>query len=84
MIKIDPKQALSAMMDSVDLINKILASKSNSADDMETLDRNYRHLEIMLAKDEISNACDDLSCFEDAIAKGRLHTNTPKGEYQLK
>ena len=79
MTEITNKQHLSAMMDSVHLINQLVALNKQDKESLETLDRNYRHLEIMLAKDDVMKDCADDSCFKDAVANGRKHTGTPEG-----
>jgi hypothetical protein len=40
----------SACLDSVNLINKIVAQSTKTAEDVDTVDRNTKHLKIMLAK----------------------------------
>ena len=44
-------QHYSAMGDSVDLINEIVASGDTDTESTDTLSRNKEHLEIMVAKD---------------------------------
>jgi len=51
MIAIDPAQQYRASMDSVNLINKLLAQPSLTEEEQDTVDRNVEHLEIMVAKD---------------------------------
>jgi hypothetical protein len=41
----------SAAMDSVDLINELVAKPSLDDEEVEALSRNVEHLEIMMAKD---------------------------------
>ena len=78
-IELTPEQELDrhfkAMDDSVALIEARLAgegveglSEEDVADDIE---RNARHLEIMLEKEEIAEAGRDLSSYEGAIAAAR-------------
>lgn len=63
-----------AMVDSVNLIEQIIATDIHSIDNYEALDRNYRHLEIMLANDDIIADGRDLQGFQDAIDAGRAFT----------
>jgi hypothetical protein len=68
---------ISAMRDSVWVINDTLAH--NLVDSNETLEEkhmkringNVRHLELMMGKDHIANADDDLSDITAAITKGK-------------
>ena len=54
-----------AAMDSVNLINEIVASGDTDEESVDTLDRNKEHLKIMLAKDYWTT--EDLQPFKDAI-----------------
>ena len=56
----------SAAMDSVNLINEIVASGDTDEESVAALDRNKEHLKIMLAKDYWTT--EDLQPFKDAIA----------------
>ena len=55
-----------AAMDSVNLINEIVASGDTDEESVDTLDRNKEHLKIMLAKDYWTT--EDLQPFKDASA----------------
>jgi len=55
-----------AAMDSVNLINEIVASGDTDEESVAALDRNKEHLKIMLAKDYWTT--EDLQPFKDAIA----------------
>ena len=55
----------SAAMDSVNLINEIVASGDTDEESVAALDRNKEHLKIMLAKDYWTT--EDLQPFKDAI-----------------
>ena len=55
-----------AAMDSVNLINEIVASGDTDKESVDTLKRNRDHLKIMLAKDFWTT--EDLQPFKDAIA----------------
>ena len=66
---IDPAQQYSASMDSVNLINDLLAKPSLTEEEQSTVDRNVEHLEIMVAKDFWTT--EDLTPLTDAIAAGK-------------
>jgi hypothetical protein len=57
----------SAMLDSVNLINSLVPT--TDADDLDTLDRNVRHLEQMLLNDWWAGH--DLAPINDAIVAGK-------------
>lgn len=61
----------SAMDDSVTLLNELITAAEHSDDIDDSVDRNYRHLEIMLAKDHISDDTRDKSAYTDVIASSR-------------
>ena len=61
-------QHYSAAMDSVNLINAVVADPDAYADDEAVLQRNVEHLKIMLAKDYWTT--EDMTPFNDAIAAG--------------
>jgi hypothetical protein len=61
-------QHYSAAMDSVNLINAVVAAPDDYADDETVLPRNVEHLKIMLAKDYWTT--EDMTPFNDAIAAG--------------
>jgi hypothetical protein len=54
-----------ASMDSVNLINEIVASGDTDDETMDVLSRNKEHLEIMVAKDYWTT--EDLTPLKDAI-----------------
>ena len=58
----------SAAMDSVNLINALVAQESLTDDEQDRIDRNVAHLKIMVAKDYWTT--EDLTPFNDAIAAG--------------
>lgn len=58
----------SAAMDSVTLINAVIANPAAYADDETVLQRNVDHLNIMVAKDYWTD--EDLQPFNDAISAG--------------
>lgn len=62
---------ISAMGDSVWLINKLIDENNHVQNVHDTIDRNIRHLELMIAKPEIANSGTDLSSFNAAINSGK-------------
>jgi hypothetical protein len=72
------EQKFDAMIDSVNIIQSLVAANVKSMSVFDQLDRNYRHLEIMLSKDEIIQDGRDLAFFQDAIALGRAFTGFAK------
>ena len=61
-------QHYSAAMDSVNLINALMAQESRTAEEQDTVDRNVDHLEIMVAKDFWTT--EDLTSLNNAITAG--------------
>lgn len=61
----------SAMDDSVTLVNELVTAGVHTDDIDDTVDRNYRHLEIMLAKDHISDDTRDKSSYTDCISSAQ-------------
>ena len=61
-------QHYSAAMDSVNLINAVIASPDDYANDETVLQRNVDHLKIMVAKDFWTT--EDMTPLNDAIAAG--------------
>ena len=69
-------QDYSAMGDSVDLINAIIAGNAMANDDAEErqgcVDRNVAHLEIMVAKSDWGS--ENMTAINAAIASGKGYT----------
>ena len=61
-------QHYSAAMDSVNLINEVIADPAAYVNDETVIQRNVDHLKIMVAKDFWTT--EDLTPFNDAIAAG--------------
>jgi len=61
-------QHYSAAMDSVNLINDLMAQESRNEEEQDTVDRNVDHLEIMVAKDFWTT--EDLAPLNNAITAG--------------
>ncbi len=58
----------SAAIDSVNLINALMAQDSRTSEDQDTVTRNVEHLKIMVAKDYWTT--EDLAPFNNAITAG--------------
>lgn len=71
------QRQISAMGDSVSLINRLIAEGKHTEQVHDAIQRNYRHLEIMLDKDIIKNSGEDLTPFTDAIAIGKEYIEEP-------
>ena len=61
-------QHYSAAMDSVNLINALMAQDSRDAEEQDMVSRNVEHLQIMVAKDFWTT--EDLAPLNAAIAAG--------------
>ena len=61
-------QHYSAAMDSVNLINALIAQDSRTTEEQDTVSRNVEHLKIMVAKDFWTT--EDLTPLNDAITAG--------------
>ena len=62
-------QHYSAAGDSVTLVNQLVAVETLTNEQKDTVDRNVRHLEIMVAKDYWTS--EDLAPFNSAITAGK-------------
>ena len=58
----------SAAMDSVNLINELVAQETLTDEEQDTIDRNVAHLQLMVTKDYWTT--EDLTPFNDAITAG--------------
>mgnify|MGYP006266682495 CR=1 FL=1 len=79
--ELTPEQKLdrqySAMGDSVDLINRLIAEGKHTQQAHDTIERNVKHLELMLGKDLIKNSNKDLKPSQDAVAAGNTFIAQP-------
>tara|TARA_B100000405_G_scaffold208503_1_gene146866 strand:- start:3777 stop:3998 length:222 start_codon:yes stop_codon:yes gene_type:complete len=62
-------QNYSASLDSVNLINELMALDLRNEEETATVDRNVEHLELMVAKDYWTT--EDLTPLNDAITAGK-------------
>jgi hypothetical protein len=67
---IDPARQYSASMDSVNLINSLLAKPSLTSKEQDCIARNVEHLEVMIAKDYWTT--ENLGPLVAAIAAGKF------------
>ena len=70
---IDPEQHYSASLDSVNLINNLLAKPTLTEEEQECIKRNVEHLKIMVAKDFWTD--EDLTPLTDAITASKQEDN---------
>tara|TARA_B100001939_G_scaffold227409_1_gene195752 strand:+ start:479 stop:700 length:222 start_codon:yes stop_codon:yes gene_type:complete len=61
-------QDYSAAMDSVNLINALMAQDSRTTEEQDTVARNVEHLQLMVAQDYWTT--EDLTPFNNAITAG--------------
>lgn len=68
-------QDIKALGDSVtvidNMINTPIDGNLTAEDRDDRIDRNVRHIELMLAKRHIVDSGEDLTVFEDAVSRGR-------------
>jgi hypothetical protein len=69
LLEINPANHYAAALDSVNLVNELVAKADRTKEDNDTIARNVEHLEIMVAKDFWTN--EDLAPFHAAIAAGK-------------
>lgn len=62
---------LNALADSLTVIEGVLGNLPPDGDAYMVLERNVRHVEIMLGKQHIVESGADLQAFEDAAVRGR-------------
>ena len=67
----DVKQDIKAMYDSVHVVDAMIAANVHDDESNDNVDRNYRHLEIMMEKDWIKESGEDLQDFVDCIARAK-------------
>jgi hypothetical protein len=62
---------MSALEDSVWVIDQMLALESSTEESLESITRNVEHIEIMLTKEHILESGADLEPFREAILRAR-------------
>lgn len=67
----DIEQTISAMNDSVSLINKIIEAGAKDEKITKILEANFKHLDLMVEKDFVKNSGKDLSSFATASAAAK-------------
>jgi hypothetical protein len=67
----EAEQDLQAAMDSVNLINNLIANNQHSKEIDDTIRRNYQHLEIVLEREHIIADTSDKSPLTNAIVAGK-------------
>lgn len=71
------ERQISAMRDSLNLINELIGKGAHSKDVNDTIKRNYEHLEIMLGQDQIKNSGTDLTEFTEVVEAGKAFVADP-------
>lgn len=77
----DIQKQISAMGDSIWLINKLINEPNYSKETYDIIERNVHHLEIMLEQAHIQNSGSDLKPFKKAITDGKVFTEYSKSRY---
>ena len=72
---------LSALNDSINLVNSLIATDASDNENLDRIYRNYRHLEIMLAKPEIAGSGTDFTNANAAISNGPAYINLKDPEF---
>ena len=76
MIEITPAKHIAAAMDSVRLINALVASGKTDKDSLDSLERNYMHLELICAKDYAKDFTTEVAQMTEAISSAKaVHAN---------
>ena len=71
---------VSAMNDSLNLINRLMQEETHTKSVHDTIQRNSSHLELMMGKDFIKNSETDLTSFVTAVASAKVYIQTPVTE----
>jgi hypothetical protein len=67
----EAERAVSALHDSANLITKLIASGDTKEEVRGNIDRNVKHIDLMLGKDLVKNSGLDLTAFAPASAAGK-------------
>ena len=70
-------QQISAMNDSVYIIDKLIEEGNHTKRAHDNIDRNVRHLELMINQNNITNSGNDLTVFNDTIEAGNTFISNP-------
>lgn len=71
------ERQVSAMRDSLNLINEIIAKGDHGKEAHDTIKRNYEHLEIMLGQEHIQAHGGDLAEFTEVVEAGKAFVADP-------
>jgi hypothetical protein len=63
-------QQVGTAMDSVNLINNLIAAAGRSDEELSTVRRNVEHLKIVINRDVVKNSAEDLAPLNAAIEAG--------------
>lgn len=65
-------QQVGSAMDSVALINNLIAAGGYSEQDLKTVSRNVEHLKIVVNRDVVKNSTENLAPLHSAIEAGQI------------
>ena len=65
------QEHIAGLQASKDLITKLIFDDVKTQEELDTMDRNVRHLEIMMAMDHIKNSGTDLAPYAAAVQAGK-------------
>ena len=72
----DIERMIAGLQPSVDVIDKVIAGTDpyfTEEEKKDSVDRNYRHLEIILGKEEVAEALEDPTPYTDAISRAKTY-----------
>lgn len=70
------QEHINGLQASVAVIEKLMADNIKTQEKKDTMDRNVRHLEIMMAYDHIKNAGVSLDPYAAAVQSGKAWMNS--------
>lgn len=70
------QEHLAGLQASVDVIEKLITAGIKTQEEKDIMDRNIRHLEIMMAYDHIKNAGVSLAPYAAAVQSGKAWMNS--------
>lgn len=72
----DIERMIAGLQPSVDVIDKVIAGTDayyTEEEKKDSVDRNYRHLEIILGKEQVAETIEDAKPYTDAIARAKKY-----------
>ena len=71
------ERQISAMRDSLNLLNEVIGKGTHDKEAHDTIRRNYEHLEIMVGQDNIKGSGADLTEFTEVIEAAKAFVADP-------